>query len=406
VTAAGVLAVFVLLASSLGGASAAPNRPLRVSEKPLERLLRLHDLPLGFHVFETGSTEFQLPSIGCGAIEPANPQPRLARFLRRYSPSGCLALYNRMFRMPAQGTDPQLAGGGAIEMPNAEAAELALAVSRELLGHLIGDEPPKEVEPPEIIGDASRLFRWEGRDLFGSEEPHSSLLVWRSGNVVGAAFASGFRSPPADQTATELAHLQQKRIEAPTPYTAPELDDTEVGLENPRLGVPVYWLGRRFAGTKPVRVLKLADTASYDFFSPGIPRAELFYGDRPSPAPRREAITIDLWSPDQWRQLKAKRKRLPHSLRCTTARKVRVRNGTAVIFSGFRGIAGTCRRPSRHAYTARVRFPGVVATVETATICAVCAEAGHGSYNSFEGMAAIARGLEPRVQPAPPAGAS
>ncbi|HEU4393654.1 MAG TPA: hypothetical protein VFR04_08475 [Solirubrobacterales bacterium] len=391
-----VLALGLVSTRALGGASASPDRPTQVSERPIERLLRLHDLPPGFYLLETASTEIQLPSIGCAAIEPADPQPRLARFLRRYSPSGCMALYVRMYRAPGQGPDPTLAGSGAIELPSVEAAEMGLAVSRELLSHLFGDEPPQEVQPPETIGDASRLFRWEGQSLFGSDEPPSSVLVWRSGNVVAATFASGYRSPPADQTAVELARLQQKHVEAPTPYTPSELDDAEVGLENPNLDVPVYWLGRRFGGNKSLRPLKLVSTGSSEFSPPGVARVDLVYSDRPSSVPA-EMVQIDLWSPDQWRQLEAKRKRLPHSLRCATARKLKLPNGRAVIFSGFERASGNCRKHSRRSYTARVRLPGVVVTVETATVCATCAEPGRGAYDSFGGMATVVRGLEPRI---------
>ncbi len=389
---------FALAPGFLDGASAAPDRQeAPASEKPIERLLRLHDLPLGFHVLETAFTEIQLPSIGCESIDPADPRPRLARFLRRYSPDGCLALYVRMFRVPGQGPDPILAGSGAIELPSVEAAEMALAVSRELLGHLFDDQPPKELEPPEAVGDASRLFQWEEQSLFGSDEPPSSILVWRSGNVVAATFASGYLSPPADRTATELARLQQQHVEAPTPYTKSELDDTEVGLENPALDVPVQWLGRRFAAGGPLKTLKLLDTASSEFSGPREPRAGLFYSDRLT-VDHAERVTIDLWSPGQWRRLQARRKRPPGSLRCATARELRLPNGRATIVSGFERIGRTCGKHSHRAYTARIRLPGVVVTVETAMVCATCAEPGRGSYDSSRGMAAIARGLEPRIR--------
>jgi hypothetical protein len=394
---AAVIITSLLLGVFLGGASASPHRqPPPVSEKPLERLLGLRDLPIGFHLLDFGLTELALPNLGCGAIEPANPQPRLAKFLKRYSPSGCLIAYLRMFRVPGEGPAPFLAGSAAIELPSVEAAEAGLAVSRELLSHLLADKPPREVKPPVTVGDATRLFVAEETPIFEPEEAPSSFLVWRSGKVVSVSFAAGYRSPPSEQTATELAQLQQRHVEAPRPLTRADLDDTEVGLENPNLDVPAYWLGRQFAGHRPLGPLRLADTAS-TFPAPlGQPRVNLFYRNRLSPQ-HTELITIDLWSPSQWRRLQAKR-RPPGSLRCATAEQLKLRGGHAVIYSGSAPAFRNCRSHARRVYTARVFLAGAVVTVSGGTTCRFCARA-EGTYESREGMATIVRGLQARVKP-------
>ena len=72
-----------------GSSAAASPADFAVPSQGL--VLRLHDLPTGYGA-AYGSPEFPLPGLGCAAIEPADPQPRLAAFLRRYSPVGCLAL--------------------------------------------------------------------------------------------------------------------------------------------------------------------------------------------------------------------------------------------------------------------------------------------------------------------------
>lgn len=167
-----------------------------------------------------GSPEFRL--YGCDAIEPADPQPRLAAFLNRFSPAGCMKLYARLFRVPEAGPAPLAVGTGAMEAGSTEGAEAGLAVSRELLSHLLGGELPKEAPPPETIGDATRLYRWVHGGLFDPNERSSSFLVWRSGSVVASIFVGGGSASSNDRAAVELAHRQQRRIEAPTPYTPAE----------------------------------------------------------------------------------------------------------------------------------------------------------------------------------------
>lgn len=196
-------------------------------------LLRLHDLPLGYR-WAGGFVEFSIP-MGCHPIEPAGAQPRLAAFLARYSPTGCMALYTRLFRLDGEQPAPLAVGTGAIDAGSVKGAEAGLAVSRELLSHLLGDELPTEVLPPMAIGGATRLFHWEHGGLFAKDEHSSSFLVWRSGGIVASIFVGGGSAASNDREAVELARLQQARIEAPSPYTPAEADDTEVPLEDPEL---------------------------------------------------------------------------------------------------------------------------------------------------------------------------
>ncbi len=130
-------------------------------------LLRLHDLPLGYR---SSPALFEFPLYGCDTIEPVEPRPRLAAFLERFSPAGCMALYSRLFRVPGSGPAPLEVGTGAMDVGSVEGAEAGLAASRELLSHLLGDELPREVAAPETIGDATRLYRWERGDVFAQDE--------------------------------------------------------------------------------------------------------------------------------------------------------------------------------------------------------------------------------------------
>jgi hypothetical protein len=364
-----------------------------------ERLvLRLHDLPVGYRLLE-GAAEFPFSGIDCHSIEPANPQPHLAAFLDRYSPAGCLGVYLRLFRIPGSGPSPLVTGTGAFSTQSVEEAEAGLAISPELISHVTLDEPPEEVSSPTTIGEASRLFHWDHPGLFGAGDRFNSFLVWRSGDVVAAVFvAGGTSSSASDRNAFELARLQQRHIETPTPYTQAERDGREVALEDPALDVPVYWLGRRLAPRRGLRQLLLVNAASTTGRAPRVPRVNILYSDRFN-LNHAEGVNLNLWSSRQWKQLMARRGKLPASLPCenATAGRVSLPHGRAVIYSGSEASGGKCPRHGDPSYAARVYLGRVVLTAETMSICASCAGPGSGGYDSLAGMRAIVRSLARRV---------
>lgn len=314
-----------------------------------------------------------------------------------------MTIYTRLFRTPGAEVGPLKVGTGALDADSVAGAEAGLTVSRELLGHLLGDELPTEVPAPETIGDATRLYHSNYEGLLAPEEAPapSSLLVWRSGDVVAAIFVSSGNDAVNDQAAVELARRQQAHIEAPTPYTRAEADDREVPLEDPRLEMPVYWLGRTFAPRHGLPRVHLFNTGSAPHSGPGTQRAGLTYVDHWSLSPA-EGISLDIWTRRQWRRLEARKGELPGSLSCAKSHGLKLPHGQARIFEGFGGFRATCRNHAWHAYTARIYFRRTVVTVETLDICATCAQAGTGPYDSFEGMATIARGLERRIRPLAP----
>ncbi|HYG96029.1 MAG TPA: hypothetical protein VD741_02880 [Solirubrobacterales bacterium] len=399
--AAAVLALAAGLASSRApedaGASpsAGPSAATPVLAKRL--LLRLHDLPLGYRLLNFSSPEQPFRFFGCTRLVPADPRPRLASFLRRYEPRGCMAVYLRLFEISGGGPAPFLVGSAAADLGSVKAAEAGLSVSRELIAHLTDDEMPEEVQPPETVGDATRLFRWRENGLLSQEEA-LTIVVWRWGSSVAVVITSDERAAAADSEALELARRQQRHLEAPTPYTAAELDDTEVALEDPALQVPVYWLGRTFAPGRGLPRFRLAE--SYSGAEGGFddPRVGLLYSDRPS-FDNADAVEMDLWTPRQWKKQRAKGS-LPFELHCEKTRSLDLALGRAVVYTGMHP-GWRCRQRGPKVYAAAIHLPGAVATVETRSICATCAGGvSDGPYNSFRGMATIARGLAPRLQPA------
>jgi len=395
------LGVVLLGSRSLGDASARTDPESSRSTHALSLLLRLPDLPLGYRLLDFGpSPEYAVPPFSCDSVDPANPQPSLAAFLRRHSPFGCFVLYFRSFHVAGAEPASLAVGTGAMLTDGVEGAEAGVAVAPELLSHLIGDELPEEVEPEATIGDATRLFHWRHPPLFKTgERPSASFLVWRSGAVVAAVFATGGSAEANDGAVIDLAQLQQRRLESPTPAKASEFDSTEVALEDPELDIPVFWLGRRFAPRHGLQPLRLGGSNSTSAGKSLAPRVSLTYVDHSSHR-HTEEVNLDLWSRSQWKRLEAKRQRLPAVPACPTAEPLRIAREHLVIYQGFESRPEGCGdRPGRGAYTARIHLGGVVATAETMTICAVCASAGAGPYDSRAGMEALARGLVRRQRP-------
>lgn len=397
-----VVAALVILIpiAALTALQATASKPASGESTALARLLRLKDLPLGYRLLNFGpSPEYRAQPFTCSAVEPANSQPGLAAFLRRYSPFGCYAIYYRSFRAPDTTPASLAVGTGTMVAGSVEGAEAGFALAPELLSHLIGDELPEEVAPPTSIGDATRLFHWRHPPLFKSKErPDSSFIVWRFGGVVAAVFATGGTAAANDRAVLELAQLQQQRVESPVPFEASELDSSEVALENPALDIPVFWLGRRFTPGHGLQRLHLLDSASTSGAGSLAPRVSLAYVDHPR-LRHAEMVYLNFWSRSQWKRLEAKRSKPPAVPSCPTAKPLRIARGHLLIYRGFEAGFKRCgHRPRRGAYTARIYLDGAVATAVTLMICDVCATAGTGPYDSRAGMEAIARGLVQRSQ--------
>jgi hypothetical protein len=392
--AAALLAIAFGLASTraLDGASAAPVATPNLAKR---LLLRLHDLPLGYLLLDFASPESD-PLVGCARLVPADPRPRLAGFLERYSPRGCMAVYLRLFRVPGGVPAPMFVGTAASELGSVEAAKMGMTTARELIAHLTEDELPPELQPSATIGEETRLFHGRRHGVFFLGGEKNSILVWRWGSSIGLVVTGGSSFAATDSAAIELARRQQRHLEAPTPYTAAERDDTEVALEDPALEVPVYWLGRTFTPGNGLARLRLAEAFSSTRQDPREPRVSLLYTDRLS-FDHAETVELDAWTPRQWKA-RLRKKGLPFELHCEKARELDLPSGHAVVYTGLHpGRRCDERAPKIHA--AAVHLPGAVVTMETGEICDICVGAADGPYNSFKGMAAIARGLALRPKP-------
>jgi len=203
--------------------------------------------------------------------------------------------------------------------------------------------------------------------------------------------------------------VQQSRIERPTPVPPGVNDDREVALEDPRLGVPVYWLGRRFDPGPALPALRL-ETASGVYG----PEECLWMAASIDYAGRNAGVVLELWKPRRWARFKRTRLCRANSWSSPCARKrvVSLPRGRAELFAGHAprerkrakpvpsapparaSVSASCPKRPPDDFVAHVYLPRVVVTINMSS-CRRCDTEG-GRYESFRALTAVVRGLRPR----------
>ena len=347
-------------------------------------MLRLSDLPPGYLVDDAG----------CG-LDLENAPPTLAQIIRTELPDDCGIEFFHRRRVPT-------ITAGVLAFKTPEGASKMFADRLELLRHETGVEQLTE-QPQSGIGDEARAYvspdaLTQGR--VGDRAP-GSAIAWRRGTVVGYVLVAAPTKRRASRIAHRLAIVQDGRIRKPTPLRPRDDDDSEVWLDDPRLHVPVYWPGHRFAPRRGLPPLRL-----FQSFGPPEPGSGDYLGKRASleydiQGSSVSAVVLELWRPGAWRRFK--RTRLGRQVwgsRCARARHLRLRRGRAVIYSGFARTPRHKRCPARpfDAFVAHAYFKRVVVPINMPN-CIDCAGGVTGRaapYNSVNGMTALARGLRLR----------
>jgi hypothetical protein len=361
----------------------------RSPEEPAERLvMRLPDLPRGYYPLDfSEGAELELI---CEELDPGDPGPRLERFVRRFSPEGCLGFYLRAYRIPNSGPSSPIVGTGALDAGSDAAAAAGFALSGALLAKLT-EEPLEEVSPVETIGEGTRLFHWRHAPRVLRNGPLGSFLVWRSGNVLAAIFASAGSLEVSDRIATDLARRQQTHIADPTPYTNSERFAFDVLLDDPALTIPVHWLGRSF---RPGRGLPQIRLQSGRATSPGysLPgqKLELTYSRN---------VFLNSWTARGWKRfLKTPRSRIMRTWRCTESTRIEIPGGHATVFAAHGRDYRVCPDRPPRLFFAFAYLDGTVTAVNFVS-CDRCGQVPYGPYNSLRGMKAVVRGLDLRPEP-------
>jgi len=238
-------------------AASARSGPL--GTPPAKQLtLRLPDLP-GYSIERTG------PDDTCSALLFVDEVPRdMRRLERRVVADECTVLTEQMWS--AAGAPPAPADVLSAAFTTAGTSGAASLLDRPR-GTVASVSPLHRsawtlAPAPATIGEETMLLHARGNAGFGDEGP-SVAVLWRSGPVVALIAITGLRGYVAEQTALRLATAQQARVAAPMPLLPSDFDDSEVGLHDPRLDVPVWWTGRDFRAPH-LRHVQLLSSVSAD----------------------------------------------------------------------------------------------------------------------------------------------
>lgn len=401
----GAIALVAVLAAALGvvllgdssSDAAGSYRPPKV--KQAEMVLRLDDLPPGFGNGYLGEGRGS-DGLLCEAFsDPSAQHGAMVGFVRRYRPGGCIAAYDSRYEIPGEQPVAPVVFSGVLALGSATAAGDAWDLVPTMLGRAVFGGPPREVETSLRVGARTRLFHtaqaWFPYLIRGKHE--ASILAWRSGNAIAAVVAMGGSVAVNDRVVAELAPRQQTHILEPTPYTAAERSDAEVGLDDPAIDIPVYWLGRTFrpGGGLPSNRLfasgfsEEATPETHDGFAEG-PYAPLnvLYAN----------IRLGIWTPETWGVFTAsKTSRSITAWKCTRTRTVPLAEGTATIYGGYKKNFRRCPGEAPKAFTAWVDLGGVKVVVNAPPAPDFIETVN--PYGSFAGMEAIVRGLRLRPKP-------
>jgi hypothetical protein len=387
---------FVVLAALalLGLVAVAAARTAGPNQTQL--ILRLSDLPPGY--LNVALQEEQNDETYCAQLtHPEDTPPKLARFVVRYHPRGCIGAYYSLYTVPGQEFAPPVVGTGVMALKRGRAADAGWAVVPVLLGRLMHDRVPRELAAPEKIGKATRLFH--SKALSRESGRTTSFLAWRSGNTIANVMVGADSFAEGDRIAAELARRQQAHIRKPTRYTGAERFDGDVPLDDPALEVPVYWLGLDF---KPGH--GLPSNRFFDGYAlkPYAPTGESSIGTEEAPGSVLELryynFHIDSWSAQTWPlYLEAPVSRVLTTWHCTETRTISLPSGgSAIIYGGYRRNYKRCPDRAPSAFTAWAEIGGVHIVVNAPWSPT---DIFHTPYDSFAGMEAIVRGLELRPKP-------
>jgi hypothetical protein len=386
-TAMALLAACATALLLLGSADAARGP----GTNPTWLILRLSDLSLGY--LNVALEEEQGDHVYCSRLtHPEDTPAKMARFVDRFHPRGCLGAYTLLYTPPGEEEGPELIGTGALPLRSDAAADAGWKVVPEMLGRLMR-KPPHEVKAKERVGSATRLFHTEAPRILKRTGSKETFLVWRSGNTLAAVLVVGNSFAEIDRQAAALARLQDAHIRQPSRYTLAERFDGEVPLDDPKLNLPVYWLGRNF---RPGG--ELPNNRLFDSYFTGKASREThakFVGAEAPGAPltiRYANIWLTTWTLANWRVFAGSdTAKAITSWKCTQARTIPLAEGTATIFGGYKRNYERCPKGAPEAFTAWVDIGGVKVVVNSPPAPDFIETVN--PYGSFAGMEAILRSL-------------
>jgi hypothetical protein len=311
-------------------------------------MLRLRDLPPGFRYGDDRA---------CGEIGTTEGKaPALDTFLVESRPRACLGDFSREWGGP-----PPLVQTALFLFDSADDAQRAWQLRKVLFSSFARILLTSE----RGTGDAV-AFDSEGLQRRGAGE------AWRDDRLVVAVSEEGLAGAAGRGFAAELAEKQRRRIAAPS---SPDVeDDREIGLEDPAIVIPVYWLGREFLPDG----LPTLELGRGEYLGGGGPGSDVkidYEGGG--------IVTLDLWKPEAWERFR--RTRLGAVAWCEAHPALEVAGGHAEI----------CRGRPNH-WRAQVFYDDLVVAVNMPYCFACAGRPADDPYNSRRGMEAVVRGLKRR----------
>lgn len=341
---------------------------------PINRLLRLIDLPPGYEV----TSDYSIGSDGSCTEGPApTGHHRVA----------CEITFGDNWR-PAGASRPTQVESVALRFDDVASATAAFDAKADLVTEVFEEtgDPATARVPDASIGDDARIWSWTSSFEAGA------IVVWRWRHVVAMVHLSGrTQASVSEGAALPLAVRQQTRVSNLTPILPGENDDSTVALDSPRLQVPVRWLDRRFepgGGLPPLEIFQ-SSWAYAGGEGPGW-SADITYAGQDG------AVQIALFRPEAWKRYKrsviGKRS---FDFSCTKPRRMSLPGGWAAIRSTRDRPRARCRRSGNH-FFAFAHFGDVVATVNIPN-CVFCVNGRDwGVFNAPGALRAVVRGLRLR----------
>lgn len=379
--AASLLAATVFLAVPASKAAPESTGDLKVGAE--ETVLRLHDLPPGYRTRTVPFCVDWTPSPNASADQ--------RRAVAKYRPASCLFDYMRLYRVPGFRLAPPTVVSESINTRSEEASDAIFKLFvRDHISY--PDDDHREVISLLPDGPTAHLARFESF-LVGGKPPRPAVLIlWRYKHLLARVTVAGMKPQDNRKAAIRFAQIQQGHLEAPTPYTEAEKDEAEVPLDDPRLKVPVYWVGNPFEPGGGLPPSKLESSLSITGAGEGAPgqKSDLNY----------DGFRVSTWTARGWKRFQSDDLgKLNLRTPCTRKTEVDLEEGKAVIYTGYgRKRLPTCpdRPPDRHWAVARI---GRLVIGVNLADCSICVEPGSGPYNSVRGIKAILGGLEVRPKP-------
>ncbi len=381
--AAVALAVLTLSGAVAGSAATAGADPAPLT-------LRLTDLPQGWRVGD---------DTGCGPMGIEGASPEVTALVREFRPEVCVREFNKVWGS----AKPFYVQSVAMTFAADGGPERALAATPGLLAFfgLDGASPSSTAVG---VGDRAQVFVKAKGYPPGPQPSPETAVAWRSGEVYAFVVTSARTQADARAAAIAYARAQQARIEAPTSVSDADFDDLLVPLNNPKLDVPLWWLGLDFDPPGRLPALQFEGggvrTAKWTGYGPG-QTVELSYA-RPLAARPPGGARIYIWKPADWKRWIAKPiGRNVWDSPCARTKRFNVAAGKAVVWSGYWTApkTGSCPKRARDAFFAHVYGRNTVVTVNI-PICgpAYCTSpaGARPPYDSVAGLEAIVRGLRLR----------